>query len=30
MGDLEMDFMFGGGEGDLEATVEQVQYAEEL
>lgn len=30
MGELEMDFMFGGGEGDLEATVDQVQYAEEL
>lgn len=25
-----MDFMFGGGEGDLESTVEQIQYAEEL
>jgi len=25
-----MDFMFGGGEGDLSETVEQVQYAEEL
>lgn len=30
MGDLEMDFMFGGGESDLDATVEQVQYAEQL
>jgi coenzyme F420-dependent oxidoreductase len=30
MSDLEMDFMFGGGGGDLDATVDQVQYAEEL
>ena len=30
MSDLEMDFMFGGGEGDLEETTKQVQYAEEL
>lgn len=30
MTDLEMDFMFGGGEGDLSETVDQVQYAEDL
>lgn len=30
MSDLEMDFMFGGGEGDLKETTKQVRLAEEL